>query len=363
MEKQFNVGSLVLSVTDGTRKEILGDAQGYRKISIRLYFPVEESSVAGKQKAQYVSDRKFEAMRKSFHIPRSAIKKFKAKYYENVFPIEGQKFPLLMFSHGYHSFVEVSSFLCSDIAANGYIVASVGHAYEAIENDYEDGSYDYFDNNIKKKMYPYGVSKTLKAESTLAKAKGTPEEIEELFLAMQKKFTPYIMGRVDEWKQDMLCALEVVKERYGRYIDFSNGIAASGHSLGGVVSYNLCLSNDEFACGLNLDGMFFGDYRNTVLKKPFYQFIRKEAWNMESQILLHKAAPVYTTVFSKMKHIGFTDLKLVVPFKFIVGKLDKNILYNTLLQCHLTFLAKYLKKEDIDLYLPNSPDIQTQVHF
>ena len=180
-----------------------------------------------------------------------------ADYYENVPVAQGTKFPLIMFSMGYNSYVESNTYLLCVLASSGYIVASVGHAYEAVENDYEDGSYDLYDKKINKRMYN---GKWKKAHKKLLK-KGFPKNEAEYkdalteFEAFQNEYTPYIMDRVKEWEADILKALGEVKIRYSEHLDLSRGVGASGHSLGGCLAYFLCRYNDEFSCGINSSGI------------------------------------------------------------------------------------------------------------
>ncbi len=70
-------------------------------------------------------------------------------YYENVSHAEG-KFPLILFSHGLNAYIEANTYLCCDIASRGYIFASVGHTYEVIDTDFEDGSFAVYDKKLNK---------------------------------------------------------------------------------------------------------------------------------------------------------------------------------------------------------------------
>lgn len=362
MNRDYEVGTKVFSVTDSSREEILGDRKGYRKITVRLYYPILKEQTEGKQKAPYVSEQKWEGMRKSYHITKPVDVSNEVDMYEDISFIDGQKFPLLLFSHGYTSYVEASTFLCSEIAARGYIVASVGHAHEAICTEYEDGSCDYFDKKINKMMYKKGVLRAVLAQLKLLKKKGTVEEFQKAFWQFENEHTPYIMERLIEWAKDMLFALEAVKEKFGQYIDFSHGVAASGHSLGGATAYYLCQTSDEITCGINIDGGLFGDYRGMTMKKPFYQIACRENWNVESAVLLNTQAPVYTAVFQNMRHIGFTDVKFFCPIKMVVGKMDAEKMHKHLTDCHTTFLDKYMKGLDVEIHQSKDEEIKTDVY-
>ena len=361
MDTEYKVGTISFSIVDNDRKELLGEAKGARKIAIRLYYPIKQECAENGKKALYVSERKLEAMRKAFHIPKAARIKNETDCYEGADFAEG-KFPLLLFSHGYNSFVEANTILCSDIAANGYIVASVGHAYEAVENDYDDGSYDYFDKKINKMMYKKGAFKAIRAQSKILKFKGSIEEADEKFRKFQEEHTPFMFERIDEWRLDTLCALDAVKEKFGSHIDLSNGVAASGHSFGGAVAYNLCQTCDEIVCGLNIDGALFGDYRKMIMKKPFYQISCKENQNVESGVLLRRESAVHTAVFSNMKHLGFTDMKFFIPMKMLVGTLLPDVMHSHLLKCHLAFLDKYLKCLNTEINRSEHPDIAIKTY-
>ncbi|MGN0164846.1 MAG: hypothetical protein ACI39R_01570 [Lachnospiraceae bacterium] len=345
---KYMVGTTCFSVEDEKRKETLGDYNGNRKISIRMYYPVEKESIEGKKKASVFSEKKKKALCKAYHIKKMNAEMNSADYYENVPVSTNEKFPLILFSHGYNSYVEANTYLCCDLASHGYIVASVGHAFEAIENDYEDGSFDLYDKKINKMMYT-SIFGAIRAQSKLLKKKLTSEEALAEFDAFQNKYTPYIKKRVPEWVEDMKYALEKIKIRYADYIDLRNGVGVSGHSLGGCVAYYLCRYYDEFACGINIDGGLFGEYPEKTMERPFCQISCMENVNTATRTLLNTTAPVWQVTFSKMKHNGFTDAKFYVPLKSLVGKMDSIEMFQNLSYCHYTFFDKYLKGMDTEL--------------
>lgn len=339
---KYAVGTESFSITDSSRKELLGDKNGSRKISVRMYYPILKSDTAGKSFAPIFSQRKKEAVCKAFHIRKLDDSMLTAQYYENVPHAENEKFPLIMFSHGYNSYVEANTYLCIDLASNGYIVASVGHAFEAVENDYQDGSFDLFDKNINKIMYN-GMLKAMIAQIRLLNKKLSPQEAYDEFLACQNKYTPYIKGRVEQWRKDSVFVLNHLKKHYSDYIDFSLGTGASGHSLGGALAYNLCQYESDFVCGINIDGGLFGDYEGQTMDKPFFQICCKENYNVETRPLLDTIAPIHYALFSNMKHMGFTDAKFYITNKSLSGKMDGITMYKHLSDIHIRFFNRYLK--------------------
>lgn len=338
---EYAVGTECFTVIDKERKEVLGPGEGFRKIPVRLYYPTRKETVKGMERADIFTERGRKEIQKAFHIKSVEEDMLKADYYEKAAHVEGIRFPLVIFNHGYNSYVEGNTFLCCELASNGYVVASVGHAYEAIINEYEDGTYDLYDKKINKRMYDNMIV-ALISQMFLLKAKGTAEELYHKFDAFQRKHTRYIMERVPEWGKDTMCVVRELKERYTQWIDFSKGIGATGHSLGGAVAYYLCQYEKEITCGINIDGAMFGNYEGMVMQKPFLQICCAENYNVETRALFDTKAPVECEIFEGMKHIGFTDAKFLVPSKMLVGKMDPNKMYERLVSCHLEFLKKYL---------------------
>lgn len=353
----YAVGTTTFTIIDDSRKEVLGDAGGPRKIPVRLYYPVLKEQTGNYKKAAYVSERKKTAIEKMLHIKMGDIQMDSAALYEDAPWIEGQRFPLFLFSHGYNTYVEANTFLCAEIAASGYIVASVGHAQEAIINEYADGSFDLYDKKINKMMYKRGVFRAIRAQSKIMKMKGSPEEIEAAFRQFQVEHTPYLGERIDWWREDMLAALKQIKSDYNANLDLSHGVSAGGHSYGGATAYYLCQTCDEISCGINIDGALFGNYQNMVMKKPFFQISCKENQNVELRPMLHREAPLHVAVFENMKHNGFMDMKFLLPKKMLVGGLDAEVLHENLTAFHVTFLDKYLKGLSVTIHEPTVPEI------
>lgn len=339
----YAVGTEVFSITDNKRKELLGKKEGFRKISIRTYYPADKNNAVGKKFAEIFSENKLSAVKQTFHIKNIDEKMLTAEYYENI-PHADEKFPLVVFNHGYGTYMEANTYLCIGLASHGYIVMSVGHAYEAAENDYEDGSYDLFDKQINKIMYT-NLFKAMIAQRKILKSNLSPQAAYDKFKEFQDTYAPYIKNRIREWNCDSVCALNEIRKRYEKWIDFSCGAGASGHSFGGATAYNLCQYNEEFSCGINIDGGLFGDYDNKIMKRPFCQICCKENINLETKPLLNTNAPVHYALFSNMKHLGFTDAKFYVNNKSVSGKMDSLLMYKHLKDIHILFFDKYLKKK------------------
>lgn len=340
----YAVGTENFTIVDQERTEILGPGEGPRKIAVRMYYPTDKENVKGLDKANVFTKRTLEELQKTFHFKNPDPAFLKADYYENAAHVENQKFPLIIYNHGHNAYMEANTFLCCELASNGYIVASVGHAYEAVANEYEDGSYDLFDKNVNNLMYGNFLRyvQTVVAQMKVIKAKGSSEELFKRFDAFQKKYGGYIIERIPVWAQDTMCVVNELKIRYAEWIDFSRGVGATGHSIGGATAYYLCHHEEEISCGVNIDGSLFGDYEGMVMKKPFLQICCQENYNTMTRPLFGTEAPVQCEVFEDLKHVGFTDAKFFIPLKMVVGKMDAMEMYNRLSKLHLDFFGKYL---------------------
>ena len=319
-----------------------------RVVPVRVYYPVAKASVEGMNRSKYMSREMANALKKSMHAPINYDKSEAAgdnfsNCYENAPMVEGKKFPLIMFNHGLSSYREANSFLCLELASHGYIVISVTHPYDAALTELDDGTKINMSKTIAKRQYePFLPGAMIVIKLTLSK--GTDRELADKFDVIQNKYCRFIQSRVSEWMKDTSDAVNYAKENLADSIDFSNGIGAAGHSLGGATAYMLCLDNDEFACGVNLDGALFGNNRGKVLRKPFAQISCKTNLNAETRPYIDHTGPVFSALFKKMQHISFSDMKHMIPIKAIVGKLDADLAHEYACRIHLEIFDSYLKK-------------------
>ena len=342
---EYAVGTFTHTIyTD--REEVL--CPGTKRIvPVRVYYPVSKASVEGMDKIKYMSREMAEALKKTLHAPinydKSDAGDNVSDCYENAPKIEGMKFPLIMFNHGLASYREANSFLCIDLASHGYVVMSVTHPYDSTLTELDDGTrIDMHKDTLKRQYEPFlpGAVKVI----GLTKAKASDRELAGRFDVIQNKYCKYIQSRVDEFTKDTLCAVNYAKESLSDIIDFSKGIGAAGHSLGGATAFMLCLENDEFVCGANLDGALFGNNKGKILRKPFVQMSCKPNRNAETRVYVDHTKPVFGALFDKMQHIGFSDIKHMVPVKMITGGLDADLMHEYVCKLHLELFDSYLKK-------------------
>ncbi len=338
-EGPYAVGTVTFTV-ENDREETLKPGT-MRSIPVRLYYPVRKEDTEGFEKARYVSERMAKGLPVNYKKLEKAGENF-TECFKAAPPVPGEKFPPIVFSHGYGSYREGCSFLCVELASRGYAVLSVGHPMEASCTELDDGTVIPYDRSLTMKMYqPFvrGVLAVLK----LTRAEGSPEELCEKFYEFQDRYCRFMAGRAEEWVKDSQAAVRYAKEAFSDRIDFSKGIGATGHSFGGATAYLLCLEDPEFVCGANIDGALFGFHRGRVQEKPFLQISCKDNEKVVCRAFVKHTEPAYRALFRDMKHVAFSDAKFQIKMAAAVGKLPADEMHENLCACHLQFFDTYLK--------------------
>lgn len=346
---EYAVGVFSFTVKND-REETMYNAIGTkRSIPVKVYYPVTKESVKELPKARYMSKATIGAIRKNFYVPLNYEKleqdgSNRSECYENAPFIEGERFPLILFSHGAGSFMEAHTYLYIELASHGYMVATIGHPYEALITELDDGTVYKLPKGFRSKAYSPLIPGTV-ALLKLQKAKGSNEELWERFDAIQKKYNRFLMERIKEWELDTKAALTYLKEHYSGIIDFENGVGVSGHSFGGAIAYALCEDEPEtFTCGINMDGALFGNHDGKSITTPFLQMNCEANKTGVTVAFIKNKKIAYHAVLRDMQHLGFSDMKHIIPLKSQVGKLDPDIAHKTVCGIHLEFFDAYLKK-------------------
>ena len=345
---EYAVGTKTFTIYN-TRKETL-DTKGdsMRHVPARIYYPTSKDATEGLAKGKGLSRSEAVGIKKVFMIPLNYDKMEAAgendsECYVDAPFIEGKKFPMIVFNHGYFSYIEGNSFLLIELASHGYVVLSVGHPYEGTGTDYDDGTYTIVDKSLANKMYHPFLGYVMAAYK-LTKFKGTLEEQAELFEVFQNKYCKFIGDRVEEWITDTNFAVEHAKKEFANILDLTNGIGIAGHSQGGAVAYKTCLTDPEYTCGINIDGGLFGDTQGMIMNKPFMQLSCKDNENIVTKGYLNHTKPAYKVLFRDMKHMGFADIKYAMKPGMTTGKLDADTAHKYTCKSFLEFFDCYLKK-------------------
>ncbi|MBQ4225150.1 MAG: hypothetical protein II664_02425, partial [Oscillospiraceae bacterium] len=170
---KYACGSILLSFEDNSRRDtLLPEKDIPRRIAVRLYYPCEKSAAEGHEKAKLFSKFKAGEIRKAFHA--DPTKYFNTgDLYENIPFIKGKRFPLIIYNHGYMSCIEANTFLCTELASQGYVIASIEHPFESILTEYPDGSSVTFIKSLTSRLYDNDTAGAVLRSLSLLRVKGS----------------------------------------------------------------------------------------------------------------------------------------------------------------------------------------------
>ena len=339
----YKVGVSEFTVDTGRTETIKLHEGEERKLSCRIYYPSTEEGIEGKEKSEYMS-RQLCAAYKTDYDKKMAAGENRIDCYVNAEPAPGEKFPLILFSHGYGSFRDSNTYMCGEICSHGYVVVVIGHPHETMALNYADGSCVEIDKKALESAKP--IIPAIVSSIKLIMAKGTDEEIHKKF---EKNYYSGLSKRVDEWCIDTDNVCDYVKAEFSDRIDPDAGVGLTGHSMGGAVTHKILRTSDKYACGINIDGGLFGEYEGMALRKPFMNINCDQNKTTTTGAYIDCKVPVYSAIFKDMRHLGFTDLIFFFPVKSQVGKLPSDILHRNLSGLHVQFFDKYIKGKAVEM--------------
>jgi len=349
---RYKIGVTEFTVDTGRKETVKLHEGEVRKLSCRMYYPTTKEGIEGKEKSEYMS-RQLCAAYKIDYDKKMAEGDNRIDCYVDAEPVQGEKFPLIIFSHGYGSFRDSNTYMCGEICSQGYVVVVIGHPYETMALNYPDGSCVDIDKKAMESAKP--VIPAIFSSLKLIKAKGTDEEIHAQFKDFEKKYFSGLGKRVDEWCIDTDNVCDYVKATYSDRIDTDAGVGLTGHSMGGAVTHKILRTSDKYACGINIDGGLFGEYEGMDLRKPFMNINCESNKTTTTGAYVNCKVPVFSAIFKDMRHLGFTDLIFFFPVKSQVGKLPTDILHRNLCGLHTRFFDKYIKGQNVEIKV-DDPD-------
>jgi predicted dienelactone hydrolase len=320
--------------------EHLKTPSGHRRLVVKIWYPAAPSDAPHEL---YLDKSHAEGIARDFKLPGfvlSHLALVRTNARRDVALASGnEKFPVVLFSHGYAMTPEVYAFAVEQLASHGYVVVSISHTY--------DGAYVVFRDGTHASFEPAGDMKRM---DTMLKA---------------------IEPRLSVWMADATFVLNQVtklntsEERFKGRLDLEH-VGYAGHSFGGATAYAVHAVDPRFKAALNMDGALFGSPEQARPTQPFmlmnadYQSLtdedlarvgntRKEFDAYFGQVESHWAAsteptkgPRYRVQIAGTPHGSFSDLPSCVPAIFS-GPLPTLEVYRLINQYSLAFFDQYLK--------------------
>jgi predicted dienelactone hydrolase len=317
----YQVGTSIFEWVDESRDETLAGAPvGKRRIMVQVWYPavVEPGSVP----VPYLSNLAVQgpAAAAVFKLPPFALSHVNlaaTHAYLNPPVVRGtgplrtdERFPVLVFSHGWKGFRVQNTYQMEELASHGYVVFAPDHTYGAAATAFLDGTAAY----NRPELLPSGVSDT---------------EYEQAALKLGPVWAGDIGFVLDQAKK--LDTGEIPSPLQAK-MDLGT-VGVFGHSTGGGAAVQFCAVDARCKVGLAMDAWlvpYSRDIPQSGARVPFL-FFQSENWpNGPNAELLpalfeHTQSPAWRLTIAGAKHYNFTDVALLTPLAAplgITGKID-----------------------------------------
>ncbi|KAK1171834.1 platelet-activating factor acetylhydrolase [Acipenser oxyrinchus oxyrinchus] len=329
---------------------------------LRLYYPCETS--ASPEWPPWIPKKEyFNGLADFLKISRSlGDRMFSYLYGSYTVPAEwnapfkpGNKYPLIIFSHGLGAFRSLYSAVCIEIASQGFIVAAVEHRDESAS-----ATFYYKDQSTEQQ---HQVS-------------STPEHLKEewLYYRTLKPGEPEFPLRNQQVQQranECIGALNLltdinagqsVNNVLNLHFDWSKlkdsmdlcRTAIMGHSFGGATVIQSLCRETKFKCGVALDSWMFplDDEVYARVTQPIL-FINSEKFQwlanimkmkmLDANTIQRKMITIKGTVHQSFPDFTFLTGHLIGKIFKLKGEIDPNIAIDLCNKASLAFLQRHLE--------------------
>ncbi|XP_048203618.1 platelet-activating factor acetylhydrolase isoform X2 [Perognathus longimembris pacificus] len=267
----------------------------------------------------------------------------------------GEKYPLIVFSHGLGAFRTIYAAIGVDLASHGFIVAAVEHRDGSASATY------YFEDQpaaeLGNKTWLYFKTMTWEEGKTLRK-KQVQQRAQECSRALS------LLLDMDQGKP--------VKNELGLDFDVGqlkdsidrNKIAAIGHSFGGATIIQTLSEDHRFRCGIALDPWMFpvSDDLYSKISQPLF-FINSERFQTHNDTEKMRAfflpgkerkmIAIRGSVHQNFADFTFATGRILGQKLTLKGDLDSGVVMDLNNKASLAFLQKYLGlQKDFDQWDP-----------
>ncbi|XP_062042215.1 platelet-activating factor acetylhydrolase isoform X2 [Lepus europaeus] len=264
----------------------------------------------------------------------------------------GEKYPLIVFSHGLGAFRTIYSAIGIDLASHGFIVAAVEHRDGSASATY------YFKDQsaaeIGNRSWLY--YKTLKQDEEEIPIRN--EQVRQRAKECSQALT-WILD-VDHGKPvtnvlDLGFDVEQLKDSIDR-----NKIAVIGHSFGGATVIQTLSEDQRFRCGIALDAWMLplDDEVYSRIPQPLF-FINSERFQYPANIIKikkcflpdkeRKMITIRGSVHQNFADFTFATGKILGHLLTLKGDIDSNVAIDLSNKASLAFLQKHLElNKDFD---------------
>lgn len=351
----YVVGTTYVDFYDTKRSETLTeDAGDFRKFRARVWYPAD--SALGNPMI-YRKDIPQIGIIEPAGTPNFIFGHYnliKTNSYLNL-PVSNKQlaYPVLVFSNGFLAGYDDYQLLMEELASHGFIVFSPNQPYESQSVVNSDGSVTPFSSeHLDKYQKHQEVITPLWRKFWTSADEGEKKDIVKKILNNESFMDTVLRIRTDD-VQFMVNKMEKINLEPQNNIFFSKldltRLGILGHSMGGAVAGQVCLVDNRFKAGVNIDGFQWGDVVNKEIQQPF-MIMQSEQFSGANDFILDKFKnELYLVTIKNSKHMNFDDNQIIMPSTKLIGmtgKIDANKMRQITNDFILSFFDKYLNNND-----------------
>jgi len=324
----FPIGGTIFSLADESRREPFGpDSNAARHLVVRAWYPAAPGT--GGRPMRYADPRELaspiisllpEALTRQYRYVRTHTE-YDADLADGVFPV-------LVFSHGYTSYLAQNTPQMEALASQGYLVFSIGHSHDATAVIHPDGRVATLDPEVIASLRGMianqdSVMAVMGDRMAALERAKAPEERQAAFRAFAEMNPPRIARSAPVWAADTRHLLDQFRRAdgpggMGRFVGKldTTRIGIFGMSFGGSNAGLVCSLDPRCKAGVNIDGQQFGDLINGSLATPFMIIASDPTIAIHRPIYDRLVGPGYLIKLVGTQHMGLTDLPYLAPWVF-----------------------------------------------
>lgn len=353
----YTVGTRDILLELDREEVITANESDRRKLMIKVWYPSLEKEG---EMDPYIDKGGRHGFALKYGLPESTfnyLDQVNTHVYRNL-NIADEKFPVLIFSHGYNSKANNYYALLSQIVSQGYVVLAVNHTYESTGSTFPDGSETYFNYEYARKieegtwedMKPvvaaFKEDLSFKDRHPIVKKGLKNYFVREMVERWAKDLTD-IVDHIDSWNTSGFLKAKLDTDKIGVF----------GHSRGGGAAGETLLTDKRIKAGVNIDGVQWGRIVETSFEDPFL-FISAD-WpedkeDLNSHAYINKSRSVfYEARILSTGHSSFMDIPFMIPLEALseAGDIEPETGIEISSKLITAFFDRYLKNKKVDIDL------------
>jgi hypothetical protein len=367
----YQVGFTHLNFIDESRVDASPQANGKnRDIPIIIWYPIDEPGERIPSKLLKTRDLASLKHYPLYRLIPNNICDIRTNSYQDLpLSTKNSKFPVLIFNHGFSSYMEQNTILMEHLTSFGYIVVSVGHPYDGVAS-YPDGRSIPVDLESIKELTKQSreTSKTFSKNIKLLARNDLSIEDMRTFTENYLNVSKSMNDKVEIWIDDVRFIIDVLEKmdsgfipsQFAHNLSLEKGIGVFGQSYGGAASVLACCLDNRLTCAINMDGAMYGGMNDK------YKYERPTMY-MDSDMLPGRSKyffyinedDTYHIMIKGSKHLDYSDFTYIAKIWLLrlmqlFGKIDGKLMIKLTNDYVQSFFDKYIKQIDAPLLERNS---------